>query len=145
MAVNVIKGYDVGLYLGTILVGCADDISLDVSVAEDETSCRATTGNSRVKTYEPGAVDITASVSGVTRVATGTDAATNVTAENILDGTLAGTKYEFRFSVGAGTGAVRYTAPGFFTKATISGAQEGNGTFSASARLTDTPVKTIAP
>ena len=143
MATTVIKGNEVNIFANDVLWGCADDISLDVSVGEDKTSCRAASA-SRVNTYTPGNIDITGSVSSTVRQATGADAVTNFTAENVLDAALAGTVLEFRYSIGEGAGAIRYTAPGFFTKANISGAQEGDGKASASIRITEMPVKTIA-
>lgn len=144
MATSVIKGKDINIFAGDILWGCADDISLEVSVGEDKTSCRAA-ASSRVNTFTPGNIDITGSVSSTVRQATGADAVTNFTAENVLDAALAGTVLEFRYSIGSGPGAVRYTAPGFFTKASISGGSEGDGKASASIRLTEMPVKTIEP
>lgn len=138
MAVTVIKGRDVNIYANDVLWGCADDISLDVSVGEDKTSCRAAS-SSRVNTFTPGNIDITGSVSSTVREATGTDAVTNFTAENVLDAALAGTVLEFRYTFGG----VRYTAPGFFTKANISGAQEGDAKASASIRITEMPDKAV--
>ena len=144
MAVKIIKGKQVTVWLGTILVGCADSVSLSVSVGEDKTNCRAASATgSRVNTFTPGNIDITGSVSGITRQASGTDAATNVTAENILDGTLAGTVFDFRFNVGEGTDSVRYSAKGFFTKADITGGQDGDGKFSSSSRIIEDLVKTV--
>lgn len=142
MAVKIIKGYDVAFYKDDILVGCADEVSLSVKVAEDETSCRATGGESE---YEPGKTDITGQVSGIIRQATSPDAATNITAENIMDATLAKEVFEFRYSLGAGTGSARYSGNAFFTGADVSGSQEGNGKFSASIRVTGGLTKSLQP
>jgi hypothetical protein len=140
---TIIKGNQIAMYQANVLVGCADSVSISVSVAEDKTSCRATS-NSKVTPYSPGVVDITGSISGITRFADAASAATNVTAENIHDAAIAGTIFELRYTVGMMVGAPRYTCQAFYNKADISGAEEGNGKFSASIRIISDPVKTLA-
>lgn len=140
---TIIKGNQIAFYQNTVLIGCAESVSISVSVAENKTSCRATS-SVKVTPYAPGVVDITGSISGITRFALAADAATNVTAENIHDAAIAGTIFELRYNVGAGVGAPRYTCQAFYTKADITGPQEGTGTFSASIRIITDPVKTLA-
>lgn len=140
MAVKVLKGKDVGIYFGEILVACAADVSISINREEIETTCRA---SGDFKEFTQGDIDWNGSVSGGQRVATAGDAATNFTYENLVDGTLAGTVYTLKFGTAAAGDPV-YSGQVFFTSAELS-ASRSDATFSGSFRGTGDLVKSINP
>lgn len=145
MAKENIKGRNVALYLekpagsGTFVrYACADSVSLSVNTEEVEVTadCDDLEDETSVsfKDYEDGDIDWSGSISGNVRRITGTDAATNLSAEEIMDMQLSGTKLKLRFSLGTTEGAARYDGMIFFTSNQLTGERASAATFSANFR-----------
>lgn len=79
--VQTLSGIDMLLKVGAIAIGCAQKIDVDVKTKTSSAVCRASGG---WEESVAGAHSWTASTDGLMRIATGTDAATNVTAANLL-------------------------------------------------------------
>ena len=145
MAIKNQKFGVLGVYLGALsankLIGCAKSISLDATIEELETSCRASGG---AKEFEPGDIDYTASAEGGMRVATGSDASSNITYENLLDMAMNRSLVTLTFG-GSEPGDPRWTASAFITKVGLAASQGQQGTFNTSFRITGDLNKSLVP
>ncbi len=153
MALTVIKGSKVGLYVektpgsGTFTrVLCANSLSLDVTTAELTTDCQ-TDDDDEAGSFaasEPGQISWTAGGDMTQRVATDADADTNVTASNLLDLQLAGTKMKLRYQLGQQTDAPAYEGTVWINKNGFAGDNKSNAT--ASVGFTGTgPLRKVVP
>lgn len=150
MALTVIKGSKVGLYVETApgtfkRVLCANSLNLDVTTAELTTDCQTDNDDDAdFAASEPGQISWSAGGDMTQRVATGADAATNVTAENLLDLQLAGTVMKLRYQLGQQAGAPVYEGTVWINKNGFSGANKDNA--SASVGFTGTgPLTKVVP
>lgn len=146
MAKTNLKGRQVALYLekpaasGTyVRFLCADNVSLAVNTEEIEVTadCEDNEDENAVsfRDYEPGAIDASGSISGNIRRIDGTDAAANLTAEELMDLQLSGAILLMRFSLGTAVGAARYSGRIFFTQNTLTAELASAATFSANFRV----------
>ncbi len=147
MAITNIKGRDVALYLekspGTyVRMKCASSVNLNITTEETEVSC-VESGN--FKEFEPGDTSWDGSLDGGVRQATSTDAADNITAENLIDMQLAGTTFLVRFTLGTGTGAARYGGKVFITSNGTTGDRASAAALSTSFRGTGPLTKSLEP
>ncbi len=126
MAVTPIQGRNLGIYVGTILIGCSTSISLETTAEELLSSCKAT---GPWKSREYGTLDWSASADGVIRIATDADATTNVTSENLRDLQIARTKVTIKFEV-EGEGNPTRSGTAIITSVSESGDIDGDATFS---------------
>jgi hypothetical protein len=150
MALTVIKGSKVGLYVEVApdvfrRVLCANSLSLDVTTDALETDCQVDENNAGdFAASEPGKMSWTAGGDMTQRVATGDDADTNVTAENLLDLQLAGTVMKLRYQLGQQAGAPIYEGSVWINKNGFSGDNKSNAT--ASVGFTGTgPLRKVVP
>ena len=81
MATQSLSGIDMVLKVGTVIIGCAQKIDVAVKTATSSAACRASGG---WEEHVAGRHSWTAGTDGLVRIATGTDAALNVTATNLL-------------------------------------------------------------
>jgi hypothetical protein len=132
---------NLALSINDKLLYCSNSIGLDISVGELDAACARTGAFANKKA---GAVDITASVDGLMTAATGADATTNVTSENLMDMTLARTVFDIDFGSTV-EGEAKYSAKAFITSFSLSAEVNGIGTYSASLRVNGPLVKTINP
>jgi hypothetical protein len=150
MALQVIKGSKVGLYVEVepgkfVRVLCANSLNLDVTTEALETDCQTEeSDDADFASSEPGQISWTAGGDMTQRVATGADADTNVTAENLLDLQLAGKVMKLRYQLGQQAGAPSYEGSVWINKNGFSGANKSNA--SASVGFTGTgPLRKVAP
>ena len=157
MALTPIKGKDVGLAvqktvanaLKYVLVGCITDSTFDVDTETDEATCIA---SGQFKDYIGGQSGWTMGGTLNTRQATNdpsgpgaTDADDNVTAENLLDLQIAGTKVQVQYRIGSAAGTARYTGLGIITKSSFKGQQKGIATYAITIQGSGPLTKTLAP
>lgn len=151
MALTNIKGRDIGLAIqkdvaGTptyVRVGCITDSTLNVDLEADEATC---TASGQWKEFIGGQSSFTVDGTLNVRQASSTDAASNVTAENLADLILSGgAPVQVQYSIGQGTGAVLYTGLAIPTKCSFKGQNKGIATFSISLQGTGALTKTLAP
>jgi len=152
MSLTVIKGSKVGLYVEVApgsdtfkRVLCANSLNLDVTTAELTTDCQTEEDDAGdFAASEPGQISWTAGGEMTQRVATGADADANVTAENLLDLQLAGTKMKLRYQLGQQANAPVYEGTVWINKNGFAGANKDNAT--ASVGFTGTgPLRKVVP
>jgi hypothetical protein len=155
MALQVIKGSKVGLYVEKVLgsntftrVLCANSLNLDVTTDALETDCQTDEDEANADgdfAYsEPGKINWTAGGDMTQRVATEADVDKNVTAENLLDLQLAGRKMKLRYQLGQQAGAPVYEGMVWINKNGFSGDNKSNAT--ASVGFTGTgPLRKVVP
>jgi TP901-1 family phage major tail protein len=140
MGVRVIAGKDVFLYIGTILVGCATDVSISVNAESIDAACKSSGGWGE---STPGTKTWSASISGIYRVYTDPDDDTNYSAIQLFDALDAGTLLTIKFGT-ATTGDTQFTGTGYVTSWEFTGGIDGAATYSAditgSGALTKTTV-----
>lgn len=138
MAVKTIKATFFVLYIDGKMVGCANDVTLNISRATDEVSC---IDSGVYNQYEPGAIDWTVDLSGTSRLYTAPDAATNVGYVDLTDTMLAGTQVVI--VAGSRTaGDPVYTGSGFLTSVSQTGGARAVGSYSVSIQGTGPLTKT---
>jgi hypothetical protein len=128
MAVTIIHGKDASLYLDNTLVGCADEISIQMEAELDEATCKSSGG---AKEFVAGATSWSGSLSGVYRIFTGTDVAANISAKNLFDKIKSGTKLALRFESDGATGDNVWAGDVLLTSWGLSAPNSGKSTFSA--------------
>ncbi|TVT39634.1 hypothetical protein FNT36_18505 [Hymenobacter setariae] len=134
MSLTKIKGRDVLLTVTRdvggvpteIVVGCSNDISLDLDTESEEATC---TASGAFKEFEPGQMSWTGANNLVVREARLGDADDNVTAENFIDLQIAQAILNIKFSIGVGASAAKYKGQCFITKGSLKGQQKGLATF----------------
>lgn len=94
MAVQTINGVDLVLKSNDVEIGCAQDIDVTITTATSGATCRASGG---WKQTVAGEHSWTASTSGLIRIATGTDAAGNVTYKSLRALQISRTPVELTF------------------------------------------------
>lgn len=152
MALTVIKGSKVGLYVEKtpgsntfIRVLCANSLNLDVTTAELTTDCQTDDDDAGdFAASEPGQISWTAGGELTQRVATDPDDAKNVTAGNLLDLQLAGTKIKLRYQLGQQAGAPVYEGTVWINSNGFAGSNGENATASVSFTGTG-PLTKVAP
>jgi len=151
MALDKIQGRDIGVSVekdvnGTptdTLIGCVTDSTFDVDTETDEATCQA---SGQFKEFIGGQTGWTMGGTLNVRQATGADAATNVTAENLLDIQLGqNNKIKIRYRLGSKTGSAWYTGEGIITKSSFKGQLKGIATYALSVQGSGPLVKSIAP
>ena len=118
MAVQTISGIDLLLKVNGVAIGCAQSIDVEVKTDTTSATCRASGGWAE---SVGGRHSFMASTNALYRIATGTDAATNVTAANLMALQIARTPVAIEFGSAvagdqkmAGNAiitSVKYTAP----------------------------------
>jgi hypothetical protein len=137
---NRVLGENVFVYKGTDPIGCAKTIELNISVTELDVTCQ---GTGDVMQTESGRKKITGTITGLDRMATGADAATNVTADNLFDDTLNGTSVTVKWGSEVSADII-YTAVGIITSWKVSGSLDSVGTFDVSFAFNSITKSTIA-
>lgn len=127
MAVTNIAGLEMAILLNGVPVGCADNIGLTLTTAMSTAACRAAGGWAE---NIAGQHSWGASVSGILRVATGTDASGNRTGADIALLQINRTPVTVVFGSPI-TGDTKYTGTALISEYAPSGPLEGAGTFSA--------------
>ena len=127
MAQRVIAGKDVFLYVGTILVGCATDVSLSVNAESIDAACKSSGGWAE---STPGTKSWGGSIGGIYKIYTTPDDATNYSAEDLFDAIDAGTALTIKFGT-AGTGDTQYTGTAYVTSWELTGGVDGPATYSS--------------
>jgi hypothetical protein len=94
MAVTTIKSSDIGVYVGGVLVGCANTASLSVSREFSDAVCAAT-GAWRERI--PAIMSWTLTIDALYRVTSGADNPTNVTADDLYANFSTGVPVVLRF------------------------------------------------
>lgn len=166
MALSVIKGRNVGLYLAVPgptptykRIRCANSISFEVTTEAVDTDCQDEDddSNGNFASSEPGQISWTAKSDMTTRLATDvaagtggnppaeTDATDNITAENLLDAQLAGSKFLIRYQLGTAVGSPRYQGTVYITGSSFSSDNKTNGKDSVSFQGTGPLGKTLVP
>lgn len=126
--INRTLGVNAFVYKGIVAIGCAKSIEINATATELNVSCQGT-GN--IQQTEIGRKKITASISGLDRMATAADAATNVTADNLFDDIMAGTQITVKW--GSTTVAdIIYTGVGYITSWKSSNSLDEVGSFDCS-------------
>ena len=87
-------GSEIDIFVGTIAVACADEISLDISSDMLSTLCA---GSGDIKTARPGKKTIKGTLKGLAYVYTTTEEATNVGYFDWLDAILGNTLLTIAF------------------------------------------------
>lgn len=126
MAVKIISGKDVFLFVGDIAVGCAKEVSIKVAAGSEDASCKATAGWAE---FIPGQKSWSASVSGIKRIFTGDDADDNYSATQFFSALTGGTKLTIAFGTST-VGEQQYTGDCYVTSFEETGPQDGAATFS---------------
>lgn len=138
--INRTLGKNAFVYKGTDAIGCAKTIELNVSVTELDVSCQ---GTGDVMQTEAGRKKITGTVTGLDRMATGVDAATNVTADNLFDDTMNGTAVTVKWGSDVSADII-YTAVGIITSWKTSNSLDTPGTFDVSFAFNSVTKSTVA-
>lgn len=136
MAVTTLVGKDVSIKIDTVNVGCATDISLDISAEMITTTCAASGG---WKEQKPGEKSASGSLGGVMRVTTEGDIPTNITHAELFAKMVAGTACAIIFTATAGAGiGITYTCTAYISGLQIQAKPVGNGeaTFTANIAVT---------
>ena len=156
MALKEIAGRDIGIAVqrtvnsttSFVLVGCVTDSSLDVDTEADEATCTASGNWKEFIGGQSGfGISGTLNVRQATNDASGagaTDADTNVTAENLLDLQIAGTKVQVQYRIGSAAGSARYTGLGIITKSSFKGQQKGIATYAITIQGSGPLAKSLA-
>lgn len=139
MAVTVISGKDVFLYIGSVLIGCATDVSINVSSEFVDASCKSSAGWNEGK---PGMKSWTFSVSGIKRIYTDPDDDTNYSSEQLFAAITAGTLLTIKYGTST-TGHTQYTGTGYLTSWEESAGTDGAATYSAEGTGTGALTTTV--
>lgn len=125
MAVSNVSGADLTLYLDTIEIGCADSIDFTITTATSEATCRASGGWAETVA---GRHSWTANTGGLIRIATGADAATNKTYQDLVALQIARTPVTLKFGTDTTGGAV-YTGQAIITSTKATSPADAGATF----------------
>lgn len=138
MAVKIIQGRDVFLFVGSVAVGCAKEASISVSVAAEDASCKATAGWAE---FLPGQKSWTASTNGIKRIFTDPDDDTNYSETQFFAALTGATKLTIKFGTTT-TGEQYYTGDCYITSFEAAAPENGAATFAV--ELTGTGALTLA-
>lgn len=131
MAKLPVLGNEVVFLVGTIPVSCAEEISLDITIAELAASC---VGSGGIEVFRPGKKTIKGSVKGIAKIFTSVEASTNFSFEDWVDGIMDDTELTIVFK-GTATGEFIYTLTGYTTSFKISANHNDISKYDASFRL----------
>lgn len=92
---RLITGKDLALYVGAIMIGCADEVSVSREVEMNTATCKASNGWAE---SAPGTKSWSASASGVVKYYSTADEATNVGVADLKSLWRAGTKVTLKFT-----------------------------------------------
>jgi hypothetical protein len=141
MAKKTIRMKKFALYLNGVMVGCATDVELNITRAEDETTC---IDSGDFDEFEPGSINWNVSVSGTSRLYTAPDATTNVGYINLTDHLLAGTILD-AVAGSVDDGDDVYTGKCWVSNINQKGSNKASGTYSCSLRGTGPLTKATQP
>ena len=125
MADRVIAGGDVFLYAGTVLVGCATSVSLNVSREMLDAACKS---SGQWTEQAPGRKSWSIDAEGVYKIYDTTNAAANYDAIEFWNNLDAGTPLTVKFGTST-TGDTQFTGTAFVTDWSMEGGDD-NATYS---------------
>lgn len=128
MAVQTIAGTDMVLSANEIEIGCAQDIDVTITTATSSAACRASGGWAQAVA---GQHSWTASTSGLVRIATAGDAATNMTYANLRALQIARTPVSLEFGSEV-VGDTKMSGTAIITETKVTSPLSGAGTFTVS-------------
>lgn len=132
MAIKVEEGYAFQISIDGIVFGCARTVSFGASREDVDATCTASAG---AKETRPGQKSYTLSATSLSRVTTGTDVATNVTAKEIETMFEDGTVFDFEFGTDT-TGATKKQGTAYVRSYEISGGSTAEPEFSVEFAVT---------
>jgi len=144
MAVRAQTGKDVQISIGSDVVGCAQKISFTVQAGTVDVTCAA---SGEWKQVKAGQKSWTGNLSGIVRVTTSTDIASNVTSQELFGMLRDGTEVTVVFETVDGTaGDFIYTGTALVTNlnADFTLTADGEAVFSADLTGTGELVLTVA-
>jgi hypothetical protein len=92
--ITTLLGRDIDLYVGSTIVGCADEIGLDITADMLSTLCA---GSGDIKTSVPGRMSIKASLKGLAKVYSSAEESANVGYFDQIDAIIARTLVTMSF------------------------------------------------
>lgn len=132
MAIQKLDASDVTLELNSLPFGCSTSAGLSVETDMDEASCQA---SGAWKEYIPGAHGWNMDVDALARVATGADAAANLTYADLLALQIAKTLIPVSFGTDI-SGDVRFVGDSYIKSFKMNRPETGKVTFSVSLQGT---------
>lgn len=131
---------NIRFWKGTVLIGCADGGDETVTIQEIPTKC---VGSNGIETIEPGDVKYDLSVKGIYKQYTSSDAAANISVDQLWDDAVAGTEVTMIVG-GAASGDQITTYVGYFLSVKKSHAIGSVSTYDATFRA-NSCVKSTRP
>lgn len=128
MAVVPLSGIDLELSVNGVAIGCADTINVSIDTAMSSAACRQSGGWA---SNVPGQHSWTADTSGIVRLATGSDKATNRTFTDLAALQLARTPIDIVFGSSI-SGDTKYTGKAYISNTKPTSPLDGAATFSVS-------------
>jgi predicted secreted protein len=128
MAVIPLSGIDLEIKVNGVAIGCASDINVSLTTAMSSAACRQSGGWA---SNVPGQHSWTADTSGIIRLATGGDKATNRTFTDLVGLQIARTPVAVEFG-SAISGDTKYTGTAYISDTKPTSPLDGAATFSVS-------------
>lgn len=125
MAISNVSGADMSLYVDGIEIGCSDSIDFTITTATSEATCRASGGWTETVA---GRHSWAATTGGLIRIATGTDAASNKTYQDLVSLQIARTPVTLKFGTDT-TGGDVYTGTAIITSTKATSPADAGATF----------------